>query len=83
MQLRKVRRSGIDSNPPKEVKEKVEKSLSKMKSRTQDHVPIGFIGKGGKGYILKEMIRHRSWGAPSVNKDFKDAVRLTGTDKEH
>lgn len=83
VELRKVKRSEADARPPKELEEKIEKSLAKVKSRRSDMIPIGFIGKAGKGYVLKEYVRHRGLGSPMVNKDFKDAVRLMGTDKEH
>lgn len=41
------------------------------------------MGKGGKGYILKNWLIHRGVGAPQVNRDFKDVIRLTGTPKEY
>ena len=83
IELKKIRRSEIDANPPKEVKEKIEKRLAKVKSRRQDMIPVGFIGKGPKGYVLKELVVHRKKGSPMVNKDFKDVVRLMGTEREH
>ena len=83
IELRKIKRSDIDANPPQEMKKKIEKRLQNVKSKTQDYIPIGFVGKGGKGYVLKEMVKHRGLGSPMVNKDFKDAVRLMGTENEH
>jgi len=54
-----------------------------MKAKRQDFVPENFVGKGGKGYILKNWVVHRGTGAPKVDKNFADAVRLTGTKNEH
>lgn len=54
-----------------------------MKSTRMEFIPETFIGKGGKGYILKEMVVHRGRGAPIVNRKFKDVIRLVGTQHEH
>lgn len=79
----KVKRSDIDANPPEAVKKRIEESLSKMKAKKHDFIPEGFVGKGGHGYILKNWVIHRGYGAPIVNRKFRDAVRLTGTKDEH
>ena len=79
MQLVKVKRSDIDANPPEAVKKMVEEKLSKMKSKKQDFIPEDFVGKGGNGYILKNWVVHRGFGAPIVTKTFKDVVKLTGS----
>ena len=83
IRIEKMVRTDIDANPPKHVEEKVEECLKKVKARSQDIIPIGFHGKGPRGYILKELVRHRGRGAPKVNKDFKDVVRLYGTPEQH
>jgi hypothetical protein len=57
--------------------------LSKIKAKKHDFIPEGFVGKGGKGYILKDWVIHRGYGAPIVNKKFRDAVRLVGSKREH
>jgi len=49
-------RSSIDTNPPKLIKEEVEKELGNIKGRKIFEVPIKQIGKGPKGYLLKEII---------------------------
>lgn len=79
----KLTRSDIDANPPEAIKKKLEEKLSKVRCRGSDHIPEGFVGKGGKGYILKDWVIHRGKGAAKVSKKFIDAVRLTGTDKEY
>jgi hypothetical protein len=81
--LTKIKRSDLDANPPKELKDKIEKSLAKVKCRTRDMIPEAFSGKGGKGYLLKEMVVHRGPGSPKVSKSFRDSVRMTGTDIEY
>lgn len=57
--------------------------MSKLRSKKHDFIPEGFVGKCGKGYILKNWVIHRGLGAPIVNKQFRDAVRLTGSKREH
>ena len=79
----KVKRSDIDANPPEQVKKAIEEKLSQLKSKRHDHIPEGFTGKGGKGYVLKNWVVHRGQGAPIVNKRFRDAVRLAGSHREH
>ena len=55
-----------------------------MKSRKWDFVPVGFSGKGGKGYILKDWVIHKGKGAAKTNKNFDKVVRCTGdSTKEH
>lgn len=83
IELKKIRRSDIDANPPPEMKKKIEWRLSQMKSKRQDLIPETFVGKGGKGYVLKNWVCHRGLGAPKVPKAFKEAVRLVGTKNEH
>jgi hypothetical protein len=83
IKMHKIRRSDIDANPPEAVKKRIEESLSKMKPKKQDYIPEGFVGKGGRGYILKNWVIHRGYGAPIVNKKFRDAVRLAGSKNEH
>jgi len=79
----KVKRSDIDANPPEQVKKAIEAKLSQLKPKRHDHIPEGFTGKGGKGYVLKNWVVHRGQGAPIVNKRFREAVRLAGSHKEH
>ena len=64
VQMYKVKRSDIDANPPEAIKQMIEKSLAKMKPKRQDFIPEDFSGKGGKGYVLKNMVIHRGYGAP-------------------
>ena len=73
----------MDANPPKELEKKVEDFLKTQRPRRHDHVPMYFVGKGGHGYMIKNWIAHRGWGAAKVSRNFKDAVRLTGTAGEH
>ena len=64
VRMYKIKRSDIDANPPEAIKQMVAKSLAKMKPKRKDLIPEDFIGKAGKGYILKNMIIHRGFGAP-------------------
>jgi len=83
IQLVKVARSDIDANPPEQVKKRIEESLAKMKPKKQDFIPEDFIGKAGKGYILKNWVIHRGFGAPIVSKRFREAIRLTGSKTQY
>jgi len=83
IKLTKIKRSDIDANPPEELKKKLEKRLSEVRCRTSDKIPEGFVGKGGKGYILKNWVIHRGPGSPMVNKKFRDAVRWMDSNKQH
>jgi hypothetical protein len=78
--IKAIKRSEVDANPPKPLKLKIDSFLSKSKSRRQDFVPENFVGKGGKGYVLKNWVIHRGKGSAKVSRTFRDAVRLTGTD---
>lgn len=53
-------RTPVDLNPPKEVKEDIEKSLASKKSKKTFEVPLKFSGKGPSGYLLKEIIKVRN-----------------------
>ncbi len=83
IKLVKVKGSDIDTNPPEQVRKKVEESLAKMKPKKHDFIPEDFVGKGGKAYILKNWVVHRGFGAAIVSKLFRDAVRLTGSKKQY
>lgn len=83
VKLVKIKRSELDANPPEPIKKKIEMKLSKIRSRKTDRVPEDLVGKGGKAYILTNWIVHRGKSSPKVNKYFKEAVRLVGTEKEH
>ena len=41
------------------------------------------MGKGGKGYILKNWVVHRGRGSLKVNKTFRNIVKFAGTENEH
>ena len=79
----KIKRSDIDANPPEAIKKWVEEKIAKLKPKKHDYIPEDFVGKGGKGYILKNWTVHRGFGAPIVSKTFRDVVRLTGSKDEH
>ena len=82
VQLNKLSRSDLDADPPEAVKRKIEESLAKFTTKKKDLIPEKFVGKGGKGYVLKNLVIHKGLGAPIVSKDFREAVRLTGSGKE-
>jgi hypothetical protein len=42
--------------------------------RKWEFIPEKFVGKGGKGYMLKEWIVRRGHGAASVTQSFKKSV---------
>lgn len=79
VQMIKVKRSELDANPPEAVRKKVEASIAKLKPKRHDFIPEGFVGKGGHGYILKNWVIHRGFGASIVSKTFKDVVKLMGS----
>ena len=83
VKLYKIKNSDIDANPPEAVKKRIEEKLATLRPKTQDFIPENFVGKGGKGYILKNWVCHRGKGSPHVTRNFKDAVRLTGTPLEY
>jgi hypothetical protein len=83
IKMTKLRCSDIDTNPPEAVKRKLEERLAKLKPKRNDFIPEIFTGKGGKGYVMKNWIIHRGFGAPIVSKRFEDVVRLTGSKKEY
>lgn len=61
----------------------VEEYLGNMKPRKYDKIPLDFVGKGPRGYILYDMVHHRKKGAPAVSQDFKDVVRRFNTSEEN
>ena len=81
--MAKVRRSDIDTNPPPAIKKMVEDSLAKLKPKRHDFIPENFTGKAGKGYVLKNWVVHRGFGAPIVSKRVREVVRLTGSKDEY
>lgn len=83
MKVTYIKRSEIDAMKTGDHKKEVDEKLKKRKSRKADHMPIAFVGKGGKGYVLKSLIKHRGKGSMKVSKNFRDCIRLFGTDKEH
>lgn len=83
IQMVKVKRSDIDANPPEAVKKNIEAKIAKMKPKKQDFIPEDFTGKAGKGYILKNWVIHRGFGAPIVSKTFRDSIRLMGSKKQY
>ena len=61
----------------KDVNEKNEPNVLKnIKAKSNDHVTIGFYGKGAKGYAIKEMILRRGLGRKRVSKMFENYLHL-------
>jgi hypothetical protein len=71
MKINQLDRSDIDVKPPKDVEEKVAGALSKLRGKSIDQVPIGFVGKGAGGYLIKDMVCRRGRGAKRVSEMFK------------
>ena len=46
-------------------------------------MPIGFVGRGGSGYLLYDVVSHRGKSAPQVTEKFKNLVRHVGSETEH
>lgn len=83
IEIKTIQRSQLDADPPEEMRTKIEGFLAKTRARRHDFIPENFIWKGGKGYILKNWVVHRGEGSAKVSRTFRNAVRLTGTNKEH
>lgn len=83
IQMLKVKRSSTDADPPEELKKKIEEKMMKFSTKKRDIIPEKLIGKGGGGYVLKNLVIHKGLGAPIVSKEFREAVRLTGSKLEH
>lgn len=71
IKLKQIDRSEIDVKPPKDVEERISKVLKHKKPKSKDHIPIGFHGKGPKGYLIKEMIVRRGRGSRRVSQMFQ------------
>lgn len=41
----------------------IEEKLAKYKCKSEDRIPEGFIGKSGKGYFLRNMVKHKGRGS--------------------
>lgn len=66
VKLQKLYRTESDSKLVKKEKQEVEDYLSNLKPKKMDKIPLGFVGKGPKGYILYDMAFHRTNKAPKV-----------------
>ena len=71
VELKRLDRSTIDVDPPKDILERMSKVLKNIKPKKMNMVPIKFIGKGPKGYLVKEMIINRGHGSKRVTQMFK------------
>lgn len=74
--LKQLTRGEMDAKPTKEHEEKMSRALKNVTPRSHDHVTIGFWGKGGKGYTIKEMIMRRGQGRKRVSKMFDNYLHL-------
>ena len=73
--FQRYRRSDVDINPPKEVKDRMEKILEKQKKpKKHDIVTEKFVGTGSRGYFVKSWVVYSGHGSERVNKKFKDIV---------
>ena len=70
--LYRVRRGPSDRNPPPALRDKLTHFYQGRKAKMVDIVPIKFVGRGNKGYIVKEMIVRRGRAAARVTKAFRE-----------
>ena len=70
--LKQLSNGEIDARPTKEHEMKMSKALKEIKPKSNDHVKIGFYGKGGKKYMIKETIFRRGKG----KKEFRKCLRI-------
>ena len=71
VELHKLDRTQVDTDPPKDVVENMSKVLRNIKPKKMNLVPISFVGKGPHGYLIKEMIVNRGHGSKRVTQMFK------------
>lgn len=67
IKMERITDSEYDAKPHKEVKEKTDHFLMKMRSRYQDRIPLQLKGKGPAAYLLQEIVCHRGKGAARVS----------------
>jgi len=68
------KRSEMDANPPPAVKAKIEKALSRQRSRKYDLIPERLIGKGPRAYLLYDWHIKRGKGAMKPSPLFAKTV---------
>ena len=66
--MKQLSKGEIDAKPTKEHEMEMSKALKEIKPKSNDHITIGFYGKGGKGYTIKEVIYRRGLGRKRVSK---------------
>jgi hypothetical protein len=69
--IHQLTRSELDIRPTKESEARIADAIGKTRGKGHDHVPIGFIGKGPKGYLIKELVVRRGIGSKRVSEMFK------------
>lgn len=74
--VKQLTKGEIDARPTKEHELKMSKALKNIKPKSNDPITIGFYGKGGKGYTLKEIIYRRGKGKKRVSKMFENYLHL-------
>lgn len=83
VKVKTLSRTEYDTNPPREVKQHVEKYFEKSRPRKNDRIPIKFTGRSGDGYLMQDWVIHRGKGAPRVTETFREITRHYGTPTEH
>ncbi len=71
VEVHKLDRAQVDTNPPKDIEEKLSKILRNIKPKKMNIIPLRFIGKGPHGYMVKEMVVNRGHGSKRVTQMFK------------
>jgi hypothetical protein len=74
--VKQITRGEMDAKPTKEHEMAMAAELNNVKVKSQDHVTIGFYGKGAKGYAIKEMILRRGLGRKRVSRMFENYLHL-------
>lgn len=74
--LKQLTKGEMDAKPTKEHEQKISEALKQVKPRSNDHITIGFYGKGGKGYTIKETVYRRGKGKKRVSKMFENYLHL-------
>lgn len=74
--VKQINRGEMDAKPTKEHEANIAAELRKIKAKSNDHITIGFYGKGAKGYSIKEMILRRGNGRRRVSKMFDNYLHL-------
>ena len=84
VKVMKIKRSETDiAKAGKPETNETEEYLALMKKKRYTKIPIGYAGRGPRGYLLYDMVYHRTRSAAQARQSFKDLVRYSGTKQEN